>query len=388
MAEPVARITPKGAARARSGHPWIFRADVVEPPGAATGELVRVTDLRGNLIGRAYWAVQSPIALRLVARLDEPAGDDVLSARFAAAVERRRRLMPGRDAYRAVHAEADGLPGVFVDVYGDCAAVQTHSEAASVRDALWVELAQRHCGARTVVLRNDTSARDFEKLPRFTRLAAGGPEAIARYHEGASVFEVDLLADQKTGGYLDQVDNHVRAGELARGEALDAFAYHGGFALALARRATSVTAFDIDPLAVERVKANAARNGLGNVVAEQRNAFDALHELDKSGRKFATIVVDPPALAKRASGVEGASRAYFDLNLRAMRCLEPGGLLVTCSCSGKMTPDLFVGVLREAAADAHRQIQIFEKRGAGADHPGLVSVPELEYLKAWFCFVL
>ncbi len=232
----------------------------------------------------------------------------------------------------------------------------------------------------------DLAGLSMEELD--ARLAAGGPSPLARYHEGENELEVDLLADHKTGGFLDQVDNHLRAGALARGEALDAFAYHGGFALALARRCSRVLAFDVEPLAVERVRANAARNALTNVAAEVKNAFDVLHASDREGRKFDAIVLDPPALAKRQSGLDAASRAYFELNLRAMRCLSPGGLLVTCSCSAKMTPERFLDVLRSAAADAHRAVQILEKRGAGPDHPGLVAVPELEYLKAWFCVVV
>jgi 23S rRNA (cytosine1962-C5)-methyltransferase len=305
-------------------------------------------------------------------------------------------MFPKADAFRLAHGEADLMPGYFVDLYGDVAAVQHLSEWAEAKRATLARLVVELTGAKAVVARDDGSARDFEQLPRRTEVlyAAGGTSGpdtqtahapiVARYHEGDIALEVDLLGDHKTGGYLDQVENHLRAGELAHGEALDAFCYHGGFALQLARRATRVLAIDQDAQAVARTRENAARNGLANIEVRAANAIEQLRELDKAGRKFDTVVLDPPAFAKRRDGLEAALRVYREINYRALRLLSPGGLLVTCSCSGKVTNELFGEVITWAAQEAKRPVQLLERRGASRDHPPLVGVPETEYLKAWF----
>jgi 23S rRNA (cytosine1962-C5)-methyltransferase len=377
-------VSAKGAARGRAGHPWIFRGDVMAAPGdLPPGSEVRVVDARQNFIARAFWAARSPIALRILSRADSALDDDLLRTRLQRALERRRAMYPTADAYRLAHGESDLLPGYFVDWYNGVCAVQHLSEWADARRADLARMLAEITGARSVVARDDGSARDFEALPRRTETLIG-ESALAEYREGAVQLSVDLLADHKTGGYLDQVENHLRAGELARGEALDAFCYHGGFALQLARKAAHVIAIDQDAEAVKRTRENAARNALGNLEARAQNAVEALRDFDKQGRKFDTIVLDPPAFAKRKEGVEGALRAYREINYRAVRLLAPGGLLVTCSCSGRVTPEMFGEVVAWASQEAKRPLQVVEKRGAGRDHPPLLGVPETEYLKCWF----
>jgi 23S rRNA (cytosine1962-C5)-methyltransferase len=377
-------VSQKGAARARAGHPWIFRGDVTAAPSdLASGAEVRVADARGNFIARAFWAVKSPIALRILSRHDLDLGDDLLATRLKRALDRRRAMLPGIDAFRLAHGESDLLPGYFVDWYNGVAAVQHLSEWAESRRESLAQMVAELTKARAVVARDDGSARDFEGLPRRTELLLGD-SALAEYAEGDVRLSVDLLADHKTGGYLDQTENHLRAGELARGEALDAFCYHGGFALQLARKAAHVVAIDQESDAVARTRDNAARNGLANLTARAQNAVEALRAFDKEGRKFDTIVLDPPAFAKRKDGVEGALRAYREINYRAVRLLAPGGLLVTCSCSGRVTTEMFGEVVAWASQEAKRPLQVLEKRGAGRDHPPLVGVPETEYLKCWF----
>jgi 23S rRNA (cytosine1962-C5)-methyltransferase len=221
-------------------------------------------------------------------------------------------------------------------------------------------------------------------LPRRIEVLLGSAPVAATYHEGELALTVDLLEDHKTGGYLDQRENHLRAGELARGEALDAFCYHGGFALQLARRARHVLAIDQDASAVARTRENAQRNGLANVEVRAANAVEQLRAIDKEGRKFDVVVLDPPAFAKRREGLEGALRVYKEINYRAVRLLAPGGLLITCSCSGKVTPQIFGEVIEWAAQEAKRPLQILERRGASRDHPPLLGVPETDYLKCWF----
>jgi 23S rRNA (cytosine1962-C5)-methyltransferase len=385
MAPPTVIVTQKGAARARAGHPWIFRADVAATPaGLVSGAEVRIADARKNFIARGFWAVHSPIALRVLSRADSDLDEALLASRLRRAWERRRAIFPAADAFRLAHGEADLIPGYFVDWYNGVASVQHLAEWAESRREQLARLVVELTGARAVAARDDGSARDFEGLPRRAQLLFGQPPAVAAYHEGSVELTVDLLEDHKTGGYLDQVENHLRADELARGEALDAFCYHGGFALQLARKATRVTAIDQDPAAVKRTNENAARNGLRNIEARAANAVEALRGFDKEGRKFDTIVLDPPAFAKRKEGLEGALRAYREINYRAVRLLEPGGLLITCSCSGRVTPELFGEVVAWASQEAKRPLQLLERRGAGRDHPPLVGVPETDYLKAWF----
>ena len=384
MQTPTVTVTPKGAARARAGHPWIFRADVQAAPGELiSGAEVRIADARGNFIARGFWAVKSPIALRILSRTDSALDEALLAARLKRALERRRAMFPQADAFRLLHGEADLLPGYFVDWYNGIAAVQHLAEWAEARREQLARLVVELTGARAVVARDDGSARDFEALPRRAEMLFG-TDSRAEYREGPIALEVDLLADHKTGGYLDQVENHLRAGELARGEALDAFCYHGGFALQLARKAAHVTAIDQDRSAVDRTLANAKRNNFSNLEARAGNAVEALRAFDSEGRKFDTIVLDPPAFAKRKEGLEGALRAYREINYRAVRLLAPGGLLVTCSCSGRVTPELFGEVVAWASQEAKRPLQLLERKGAGRDHPPLVGVPETEYLKAWF----
>ena len=382
---PGVTLSPRGAARARSGHPWIFRVDVRSAaPGLPSGAEVRLADARGNFIARAFWAERSPIAVRILSRRDEPLDDAFLRERIERSVQRRRALFARADAYRAVHGEADLLPGYFADVYGDVIAVQHLAEWAEARREALARMVAEVCGARAVVARDDGSSRDFEVLPRRTAVLLGQAPVVATYHEGELELTVDLLEDHKTGGYLDQRENHLRAGELSRGEALDAFCYHGGFALQLARRSHHVLAIDQDASAVARTRENAKRNSLGNVDVRAANAVEQLRALDKEGRRFDVIVLDPPAFAKRREGVEGALRVYKEINYRAVRLLAPGGLLVTCSCSGKVTPQIFGEVIEWAAQEAKRPLQILERRGASRDHPPLLGVPETDYLKCWF----
>lgn len=385
MRSPTVRVGAHGARRVRGGHPWVFRPDVLDAPDLPPGAVVLVADETGNPLGRAFWARQSRIALRLLTRGEATFQErELLRERLVSALALRRLLFPDHDAMRLVHGESDRLPGLFVDRYGDALALQTTSEGADVRTELFVELLRELVGPRVIVAKNDTSARDFEGLPRGQGVLHGGPDTRARYHEGPNAFTLDLLGDPKTGAFLDQRENHVHAAAYVPegGVALDTFSYHGGFALSLATRAARVIAVEQDERAAARLAANAAANARP-VEVIHGNAFDELRRLEREGARFHTVVIDPPALAKRGSGLPAAERAYKELNLRALRLLEPGGVLVTCSCSGKMTPDRFEALIDAAFADVKRPGQLLERRGAGRDHPVLVGVPETGYLKCW-----
>jgi 23S rRNA (cytosine1962-C5)-methyltransferase len=352
-------------------------------------------------LATALWSRRSPIALRVLDRQELRADEleRLIEARLVAAQARRRYLVEGRgwDACRVVHGEADRLPGLFVDRYDDMAVVQTACAAMDAREPFIAEALRRVLGVRRVAIRDDGGARDFESLPRRKGVLTGDGSTWVRFHDAGSAMEADVLLDGKTGSFLDQQENHARAAEYVAAlrserpgavvEALDAFAYHGGFALALARAGARVTAIDESALAIERLRDNARRNQV-EVDAACDNAFDALRRFEAAGRRFDLVVVDPPALAKRRSALPAAERAYKELNLRALRLLRAGGLLITCSCSGRLTPERFGAVVQSAAHDVGRPVQLLERRGAGPDHPLLLGVPETEYLKVWALRVL
>ena len=382
---PTVGVSADAARALRHLRPWVWRKDVLEPPAAPGGWVVAVVDPRGQPAGQALWAEKSPLALRLLTRrspAEEPVDAAWFRARLQASIARRASF--GRESLRLVHGEADGLPGLFVDLYRDRLVLQTLSEGMDTRKEMLAALLEELSSAVQVVCRDDGSGRDFEQLPRESRVLRGPRETEAEWREGENVFRTDLLHGMKTGAFLDQAENHLRAGELGRGRALDAFSYHGGFALALSPRCDSVIALEQDPAAVARLRENVRRNGRRNVEAREANAFDVLHQLDRDGERFDTVVLDPPGLAKRKEGPRTAMRAYRELNVRALRLLRPGGLLVTCSCSGKVKPPDFEEMLLGAADDVRRPIQILERRGPAADHPALGGLPETEYLKAFF----
>jgi len=378
-------VNARGAARGRDGHPWIYRADVVSAPADDAGD-VDVVDERGRSLGAALWAPDpAPIALRVYRQGTSARWASVWPAALEEAIARRG----GAPVTRLVHGEADGLPGLFVDRYGDVAVVQSATRAVDRDEPAIAERLRLLLGLRLVVARDDGSARDHEGLPRRKGILLGEGPTEVTYSSGAARFTVDVLADSKTGAFLDQLDNHLRVAELARGDALDAFTYHGGFALALASGgADHVIAIDEDAAAAARARANAAASGLVNVEVRVADAFVELRRFEQGSRRFDVVVLDPPALAKRKGPVDQALRAYKELNLRAFRITKPGGWLVTCSCSGRVTPSLFETMLAEAARDAGRRAQLVERRGASADHPVLLGLPETEYLKCYILRVL
>jgi 23S rRNA (cytosine1962-C5)-methyltransferase len=383
-----ATVSARAVARIRGGHPWIVRADVVAPP-RAPGDLVRVVDEKRRPLGSALWSPDARIALRMIDPGEVDDLEALIDRRIGEALARRATIVVGRDAFRVVHGEADRLPGLFVDRYADVAVLQTSCAAMDAREPAIAALLERHLGVRLVVARDDGGAREHDGLPRRRALLRGsGPTRVA-YHDAGSAMETDVLEGGKTGAFLDQQENHARAAEYVAGriEALDAFTHHGGFAIALARAGAKVTALDESTEAVAEARANAARSG---VLLEARavNAFDALRELEAAGRRFHLVVIDPPALAKRRSALPAAERGYKELNLRALRLLQPGGLLVTCSCSGRLTVEHFGAIVDAAARDVGRPVQLLERRGAGRDHPVLVGVPETDYLKCWILRVL
>ncbi len=387
----LAVVTRRGAERIRAGHPWIYRSDIARAD-AEPGDVVRVTGEGKRPLGWAYWSSLSQIALRMIALEHEQDIVDEgvwLRERLAAAAKYRADLDIDGSAWRLVNAEADRLPATIVDRYADASGtyfvVQTLSQGADRRLGLLVELLVELFAPRGVLARNDPKVRQLEGLDSQVAILYGEiPDRIA-VREGAITLQADLRQGQKTGAFLDQRENHQAAGRYARGRVLDAFTYHGGFALQMAARADSVLALDSSAPAVAATLENARLNQLGNIEAREVNVFDELRELESSGATFDVVVLDPPAFARNKAAVERAAAGYKEINLRAMRLLAPGGHLVTCSCSYNVGEGLFLEVLRDAAIDSRRTMTLVEKRMQSRDHPILLAVPETYYLK---CMVL
>ena len=386
-------ISAKGASRAREGHLWIYRSDVIARPKVASGSVVRVADQRGRFVGWAHFGAETEITLRLLSKTEDTIDREFWRRRLLAAADWRRRVVADADAYRLVHAEGDYLPGLIVDRYGDCFVLQTLTRGMDALKPMWTELLVEEFQPRLIVERNDAKVRQLEGLPMVNSVlySAVGQAAslpvISEFviTENGIKFQVDLLEGQKTGAFLDQRENRLAAMNYASGRGLDCFSFHGSFALHLASDCDSVTAVDISEPAIESAKRNAELNNITNIEFVAANVFDRLRDYDDAGERFDTIVLDPPAFAKNRGALEGALRGYKEINLRALRILNPGGVLITCSCSYHVGEELFLEMLKEAARDAGRQIQVVEKRTQGRDHPILLTVPETYYLK---CVVL
>ena len=374
-------ITRRGAERLRGGHLWVYRSDVAEAGAAAGGSTVRLKDERGRALGRALYSDRSEIALRLLTHRDEETDRDWWRARLRGSIARRAGVEKEADAFRLVYSEGDALPSLVVDRYADTVVLQTLSQGTESIKSLLVELLVEELRPRAVVERNDVRVRRLEGLEMTAGVLWGDAPGELEVVQHGVRFLVAPLGGQKTGAFLDQRENHAAAARNARGRALDCFTFNGGFALAMAARCESVLGLDVSAEAVTAARRNAELNGAANVEFREANVFDALRELQEAGEHFDTIVLDPPAFAKNRASVPAAARGYKEINLRALKLLAPGGTLITCTCSHHMTEPLFLDVLRDAAADARRRLQIVERRAQSSDHPVLVGVPETYYLK-------
>ncbi len=378
-------VNAKGEDRIRSGHPWIYRSDVMDVADVEPGIVVGVRGPRNRELGHALFSDQSQITLRMIARDDRPIDLAFWRDRLAHAIAFREILEIDATAYRLVHGEADLLPSLIVDRYGDYLVMQALSQGMDRLTATLVPLLVELTGAQGVLARNDPKVRLLEGLEQKVEVVHGAvPETIAA-REGGVAYDVDPWRGQKTGLFLDQRENRVAAARYAHGALLDCFSYHGGFALALSPRCQSVEALDVSADAVARITANAAANGITNVTAREANVFDELRHLERAGARYDTIVLDPPAFAKNKASVQNALAGYKEINLRALRLLAPGGYLITCSCSYNVDEGMFAQAVFEASADAHIPVTVVEKRMQGRDHPVLLGVPETYYLK---CLIL
>jgi 23S rRNA (cytosine1962-C5)-methyltransferase len=381
-------ISARGASRLKDGHVWVYRSDLVSADGVSPGALVSVVDQRGQAFGTALYSSSSQIAIRLISH--EPVADlsALLRQRLADAIAYRERIIRDTNAYRLVFSEADFLPGLIVDRYNDILSLQILTQAMdaeTAREVITSELTDRLHPA-SMIERADPRVRQLEDLPPRPSGLIQGDKTSTIFTMNGVQFHFDALAGQKTGAFLDQRENYAAAAQYAHGEALDVFCYQGGFALHLAQRCSRVTGVDSSRPALEVADQNAALNG-HNIEWIEANAFDLLKDYSSSGSRYDTIVLDPPAFAKTKRDLDAALRGYKELNLRALKMLRPGGVLVTCSCSYHVSQADFIGVLADAARDAHRTLRLAEVRGQAKDHPILLNVPETAYLKCIIAIV-
>ena len=391
-AEPFVKLSTRGVARLEARHPWVYRSDITEEKDIPAGSVVRVLDQRGKFLGTALYSSSSQIAIRVISHGSVPDLPSLVAERIRAAIAYRKEndLVSNTDAYRIVFSEADFLPGLIVDRYNDVVTLQILTQAmdaACVREAVLRTV----CGELQpagIVERVEARIRELEQLPPRPSGLLWGEKSSTEFNMNGVRFHYDGLEGQKTGAFLDQRENYAAAAEYAHGEALDAFCYQGGFALHLslhpAAKCSSVTGVDSSRPALEMAEKNALLNGR-ELEWIEANAFDLLREYSAANRRYDTIILDPPAFAKTKRDLEKALGGYKELNLRAMKMLRPGGILVTCSCSFHVSPSDFLKIVAAAAQDAHKSLRVVEHRGAAKDHPMLLNVPETSYLQ---CLIL
>lgn len=382
---PTVRVNRKAAGRVASGHPWIFASDVLDRGDASGGDSVLVVDPKGAALGLAHYSDASQIALRLLTSRVETIDRAFYLARIARAEAYRRRVVQGSNAYRLVHAEADLLPGLVIDRYGEYFTLQTLDQGMDRAKADIVSCLEELFAPRGIAERNDAAVRKREALPLVSGILAGAvPERVAIEMNGLRLY-ADLVGGQKTGTYLDQRENYVAAARYARGRALDCFTSTGGFALHLAARCETVEAVDSSAASLEIGRRNCSANGIENIQLREADVFDLLAGHASAHRRFDLVVLDPPAFAKSRANLEAAVRGYKEINRRALELLGEGGILVTCSCSHHLSEAALLEIVAAASLDTGRKLRVLERRTQAQDHPILLTIPETMYLK---CLIL
>lgn len=388
-------VNAHGLARLREGHPWIFRGDIDRVELAEAGSVVRVEDARGKVWGTALYSTKAPITLRMVA-LNEVAAEkypELLRYRIKQAIAYRQRVVQDSDSFRVLFSEADVTPGLIVDKYNDVLSVLVQTQAMNrpeLRTVLVEELRAAY-DPETILERVDERTRELEGLPAAEEsvLYKKGRKAKTEtvIHMNGLAFHYNGGAGQKTGAFLDQRENYRAAERHARGKALEICTYQGGFSLHLNRVCDVVTAVDISAEALEVAEQNRVLNQQKPVEWLEADAFELLRQYADEDRRYETVVLDPPAFAKSKRTADDALRGYKEINLRALKMIRNGGVLVTCSCSFHVGEADFVAMLSAAALDARRNLHIIEKRMQAVDHPVLLNVPETHYLKCLVCSV-
>jgi len=377
------KVNKRGANRVRNGHLWIYRSDVIAVH-VDGGSIVSVLDESGNFVGQAFYSDKSEIALRFLTLTKETIDDGWWHDKIRQCCE-RRNIPSDTNAYRVVYSEGDLLPSLIVDRYADVIVLQTLSQGTDRLKSSLLDILIDQFHPRAVIERNDARVRQLEGLQLTSGTIYGTtPDQFEILQHGLH-FLVSPSGGQKTGSFLDQRENRLAARDAASVSAglraLDCFTFNGGFALHLASVCKEVIAIDISDQAIEAARQNAELNHIQNVEFQVANVFDALRDLEARGERYDTIVLDPPAFAKNRASLKAAIRGYKEINLRALKLLSQGGVLITCTCSYHVSEDLFIEILADAALDARRRLQIMEKRMQASDHPVLLGVPETYYLK-------
>lgn len=378
-------ISQKGARRIRRGHLWVYRSDLIKID-ASGGDIVTVVDESKNFVGKAFFSDKSEISLRFFTTRDETLNDDFWREKIIAAINRRTKANSGKtNAYRLINSEGDFIPGLIVDFYDGNLVMQTLIQATEKLKETFTEILKSQLQPKSITERNDAKVRLLEGLELKKSVLYGSVNEEIIIEQDDIKFQISLLKGQKTGFFLDQRENRLAARKYAFGRGLDCFTFNGGFALNIAGNCESVLAIDISEEAIAQARKNAELNQILNLAFRTGNVFDILRELAKSGEKFDTIILDPPAFVKNRTSLKGALRGYKEINLRAMKLLNKNGILITCSCSHHLSEEIFLKILEESALDAHRRLQLIEKRMQSSDHPVLLGMPETSYLK---CFIL
>jgi 23S rRNA (cytosine1962-C5)-methyltransferase len=378
---PLVVVSGRGAQRLKDGHVWVYRSDVISADGIAPGSLVQVSDERRRFLGIAWYSSASQIAIRLLSREPVVDVDTLLRLRLQDAIAYRKLVVRDTDAYRLVFSEADFLPGLIVDKYNDVLSLQVLTQAVDAEPVRAIIVSELNAlNPAAIIERVDSKIRQLEQLPPRASGLLQGEKNTTIFTMNGVKFQFDALEGQKTGAFLDQRENYAAAAQYAQGDALDMFCYQGGFALHLAERCSSVTGVDSSRPALEVADRNAALNGR-EIEWIEANAFDLLHDYAAAGRQYDVIVLDPPAFAKTRKSLATALRGYKELNLRALKMLRSGGILVSCSCSYHVGQNEFLEVIRAAGHDVHKNLRLLENRGQAKDHPSLLNIPETAYLK-------
>jgi 23S rRNA (cytosine1962-C5)-methyltransferase len=372
--------------RITNGHPWVFSNEIREMKGSPkSGDVVEVLSASGHTLGIGLYNPSSLIAVRMLSRFVEPIDESFFRRRIEQAIALRETRFDRSEAVRLIHGEADFLPGLIVDRFGDVLSIQTLSAGMDLRLDLIISVLDQLVRPVAIIERNDSPLRNLENIPLRTGLLKGD-SALASFTEGGLKFEADILKGQKTGFFLDQRDNRQFVASWAKGlSVLDCFCNDGGFALHASKAgATEVVAIDSSKDAIQHATANAARNGLEGIEFRNGDVFDNLDSFHKQGKKFDLVILDPPSFTRNKKGVSAARQGYRDLHGRAFRVLKPGGYLATASCSHHIESGTFLTDIHAAARKSHRALQLLSWRGADIDHPTLPGVPETEYLKFGF----
>jgi 23S rRNA (cytosine1962-C5)-methyltransferase len=383
----VDKILLRRPGRVMAGHNWIFSNELAtSPKNFAPGSIIQICDMKNNTIGIGYINPASLIAVRLLTRVMEEIDTQFFRNRILDAVKYRRSLGIQGDSSRVIYSEGDFMPGLIADMYGDCLVLQFLTLGMDKMKDTIIPLLDEILNPSAIVLKNDSRSRSLEGLPLYKELIKGSLDRLPVIHEGDLAFEVDPLSGQKTGFFLDQRENRLAFRDLIHeGTGLDLFSYSGAWGLQAAQKGLKVRFVDESATALAQVQSNAARNELdNNCECCRADVFDFLKDEVRANKKYDFIVLDPPAFVKNRLRIKEALRGYREINALAMKLLRDNGLLATSSCSYHVDRPAFLDMLRDSAADSHRQFRLIDYRSQGRDHPILLSMPETEYLKCAF----